>query len=332
VASGAVGAGSLVARLPQAAHAVGGYLQALRAAVAAIQPDLVHTNGLKMHLLAARALPRPAPALVWHMHDYIGSRPTTALLLRSFRSRCAAVVANSESVAADVRATLGDRVPVTVVANAVDVSLFAPGGDVLDLDALAGLPTAPSGVVRVGLLATFARWKGHGVFLDALSRLPDRLPVRGYVIGGGVYQTDGSQYTLDELRAEAARLGLDGRVGFTGFVERPAAALRSLDIAVHASTSPEPFGLAIVEAMACGRAVVASLAGGAVEIVTPGIDALGHRPGDAAQLAARIASLAADPALRARLGAAARGTAVRRYDRTRLSGDVIPVYHAARQS
>ena len=67
-----------------------------------------------------------------------------------------------------------------------------------------------------------------------------------------------------------------------GFVERPAAALRSLDVVVHASTQPEPFGLVIAEGMACGRAVIVSRAGGAVELVEEGVTALTHAPGDAA--------------------------------------------------
>ena len=113
------------------------------------------------------------------------------------------------------------------------------------------------------------------------------------VIGDAVYETEGSQHSRAELEALVRHLGIADRVGFTGFVTRPEAALRSLDVVVHASTSPEPFGLVIVEAMATARAVVMSLAGGAAEIVTPGVDALGHVPGDVNGLAARITELAA---------------------------------------
>ncbi len=56
--------------------------------------------------------------------------------------------------------------------------------------------------------------------------------------------------------------------------------MRALDIVVHASTRPEPFGLVIAEAMACGRAVITSAAGGAAEIVESEVDALTHTPGD----------------------------------------------------
>jgi glycosyltransferase involved in cell wall biosynthesis len=119
------------------------------------------------------------------------------------------------------------------------------------------------------------------------------------VIGGTLYQTEGSQYDLGDLRRLAASLGLEGRVGFTGFVEEPAAAMRALDVVVHASTQPEPFGLVIAEAMACGRAVVVSGGGGAAELVRPGADALVHEAGRASALAERIGELARDPALRA---------------------------------
>ncbi len=127
----------------------------------------------------------------------------------------------------------------------------------------------------------------------------------------------------------AADRGLDHRVGFTGFVDRSDSVHRALDIVVHASTAPEPFGLVIAEAMACGRAVVASHAGGAAEIVTPDVDAMTHRPGDMDALAAAIQTLAMDSDLRARLGHAARATAERVFDRARLARELIAVYDAA---
>jgi glycosyltransferase involved in cell wall biosynthesis len=115
-------------------------------------------------------------------------------------------------------------------------------------------------------------------------------------------------------------------VGFTGFLHTPEATFRALQVVVHASTAPEPFGLVIAEAMACGRAVIVSNAGGAAEIVTPGVDALVHAPGDAGDLSAQIAALAGDAELRARIGHAARATAERSFDRARLATELVPVY------
>ena len=307
-----------------------GYLKRLRAAIRRASPDIVHTNGLKMHLLGVLARTR-AP-VVWHLHDYLGPRPMTSRLLRWHAARPAAVIANSASVADDVRAALGHGVRVVPIYNGIDLDRFSPHGDRLDLDALSGLPPAGDDVVRVGLLGTFGRWKGHATFLQALARVPRTLPVRGYVIGGALYQTDASQYSRAELAALAASLGLADRVGFTGVVDRPEAALRALDVVVHASTEPEPFGLVIVEAMACGRAVIVSDAGGAAEIITPDVDALAHRPGDAGDLAERIAALASDRYYRTRLGRAGRASAEHRFGRARLAAELVPVYEAVTAS
>ena len=78
--------------------------------------------------------------------------------------------------------------------------------------------------------------------------------------------------------------------------------------------------------MACGRAVICSNAGGAAELITEGQDALAHRPGDDAGLAEQIEKLVRDPELRARLGRAGRITAERRFDRSRLAAQLIPLY------
>jgi glycosyltransferase involved in cell wall biosynthesis len=315
----------LGAQLGCAAASTATYRAQLQREIRRVRPDVIHTNGLKMHVLAAWAARRP---LLWHLHDYVGSRPLTATLLRRCAPRSLSLIANSKSVADDARAAIGAD-DVTVVYNAVDLNRFSPQGEAADLDRLAGLPPAPSGTLRIGLLATFARWKGHDVFLRAIARLPQSVRCRAYVIGDAVYQTDGSQYRRTELEALAASLGLAGRVGFTGFVLQSDAALRALDIVVHASTEPEPFGLAIAEAMACGRPVIASDAGGASELVTAGVDALVHTPGHVAELAERMAALSAGADLRRRLGAAARQTAEQRFDLNRLARELIPLYESA---
>jgi glycosyltransferase involved in cell wall biosynthesis len=288
------------------------------------QPDIVHTNGLKMHLLGARCRP-PSAKLVWHLHDYPRSRPLAAALLRAHADRCADVIANSDSVADDARALLGPRVAVQTVHNSVDLDRFSPKGPRLDLDALAKMPPLAPGTLRVGLLGTFARWKGHDVFLRALSQIR-AAGVRGYIIGEPIYETAASQFSMRELQELCAAHGLTGAVGFTGRIHDAPGALRELDVVVHASTEPEPFGLVIAEAMACGRPIIVSRAGGAAEIAQAG--ALFHRPGDAADLAARISELVTDPALRQSLGAAGREAAQRLFSRRRLADSLVGIYEA----
>lgn len=300
------------------------YLRRLKSELRRREATIVHSNGIKAHV--ATAMARPAGArLVWHLHEYVRPRPATAGLLRRMARRPAAIVVNSDSVAEDVRAAFGEGRALRRIYNAVDVSIFRPDGAASDLAAAAGMPP-DTGLVRIGLIATFGRWKGHDVFLDAIARLAGGPPVRAYVIGGPVYQTVGSQRSLAELQSYAASLGLGGVVGFTGHITDVPAALRALDIVVHASTSPEPFGMVIAEGMAAGRAVVAVSAGGARELFVDGVDALGHRMGDAEDLARQLRRLVQDPALRESLGRAARATATRRFPAARMAAEFREVY------
>jgi glycosyltransferase involved in cell wall biosynthesis len=298
------------------------YASCLRRHLSDMQPDIVHTNGLKMHLLGARCRPTRA-RLLWHLHDYPDTRSLTATLLRFQVHRCDEVLANSDSVSTHARRLFGSAVPVRTLYNSVDLQRFHPAGPTLDLDRLAGLPPLVAGGIRIGLVGTFARWKGHDVFLDALSRLRSPAVVRGYIIGDPIYRTDASQFSQRELRDRAAALGVAESVGFTGRVDDVPAALRTLDIVVHASVEPEPFGLVIAEAMACGRPIVVSRAGGAAEIAR---GALFHEPGNAADLADRVSQLIADPALRASLAAEGREAALRMFGRVQLCGTLIPIY------
>jgi glycosyltransferase involved in cell wall biosynthesis len=246
-------------------------------------------------------------------------------MLQTSVAGISAIFANSRSVASDARAALG--VDPEVIENAVDLDEFAPAGAALDLDRLSGLPSEPE-LVRVGLVGTFARWKGHEIFLRALAELPCGQRVRGYVIGDAIYSTAGSQWTANDLRTRAAVLGVDGRVGFTGFQPAPPA-LRALDIVVHPATAPEPFGMSLAEAMACGRAVITTALGGAHDIIESDRTAVVVPAGDADALADAIGRLAESSAMRQRLGASARRAAAARFNRPRFVDQMIAAYERA---
>jgi glycosyltransferase involved in cell wall biosynthesis len=325
VGEGQLSGGGGRLRYARAGLAMAAHARALDRVLGPENPDVVHANGFKAHVLGALAKPAGA-ALVWHVHDYVSGRARTAQALSRVAGRASAIVTNSESVSRDVMSTLQPLAPVQVVYNAVDLARFSPEGPRMDLDAAAGLPPPAPGTVRVGLVATFGRWKGHETFFQAIARLPRALALRAFIIGDSLYETDSSQLRRADLEARVSALGLGDRIGFTGFAVDAAAAMRALDLVVHASVQPEPFGMVIAEAMACGRPVVVSLAGGAAEIVRDGVDALGHAPGDAASLADRLAMLVSDSDLRARLGGAARATAEDRFDRARLARELTPLY------
>jgi glycosyltransferase involved in cell wall biosynthesis len=317
-------------KLCETAASLPGYESRLARAIADAQPDIVHTNGLKAHVLGAR-VKTSRQRLIWHLHEYVSPRKLTRWLLRRYGSRCSAIVANSASVADDVATSIDTAPPIHIVTNSVDLGVFSPTGPRLDLDSLAGLPSPPSGIVRVGLVATYGRWKGHDVFLDALARtVSSAHAVRGYIIGGPLYDTSDSQYTRADLQAMIESRQLGDHVGLTGFVE-PAAAMRTLDVIVHASTQPEPFGLAIAEAMACGRAVVTTGHGGAAEFVEDGRNALIARAGDMRALANAVERLVIDVPLRKDLGNQAHETALARFSPDRMALHLAQVFEAIDQ-
>ena len=302
------------------------FLRKLRRVIRAYAPDVIHSNGLKTHILAAWTTP-PNTALVWHVRDYISSRPLMSHLIRAHAHRCAVAIANSESVADDLDRVCHQRLRIKTVYNAIDLKHFNPEGPVLDLDSMCNLVFSSAKPVRVGLIATTARWKGHDVFLRAISMLPAQL-FRGYIVGGPIYDTVGSDYSISELRALARDLRVEHRVGFTGFLSDPAGALRALDIVVHASTRAEPFGRVVAEAMACGKAVIASASGGVAEIIRDNENALSCPPGDAVTMAACINRLGTDLPFRHKMGVLARRWAEQRFDRARLAAEVAPIYRS----
>jgi glycosyltransferase involved in cell wall biosynthesis len=327
--SGIAGLAGILESTPSllaAGGALSTYALQLDRAIRAFRPTIIHSNGMKMHLLSA-LLPRRGVPIVWHLRDFVGQRAIMAHVLRALSSRASGLFAISRSIADDAARTLG-RKDVTLIYDAIDTECFVAQGPIADLDALAGLPSAGTSVVRIGLIATYARWKGQEVFIDAAARYLARggPPVRFYIVGGTAYDTDASQFSAQELRDRIKARGLESVFGLVPFQAAPERAYRALDVAVHASTRPEPFGRTIAEAMSCGRALVIAREGGAAELVTDGVDALAVVPREPDLLAEALLSLAKDPGLRARLGAAARVTAAARYSRGRIGPEILTAY------
>jgi len=305
------------------------YIHRLGAAVRQFSPSVVHSNGIKMHLLAAAASVR-AP-LVWHIRDFIGERPLVSRALRACAWRADAGIAISNAVGEDARRVL-PRLPLSVIHDAIDTDFFSPSGPAADLDALAGRAPAPAGTVRIGLVATYARWKGHEVFLQAARLIKARLSgaeVRFYIVGGPIYDTAASEYAPEELRALARQLGVDSYVLFVPFQERIDEVYRALDIVVHTGTRREPFGRTIAEAMATGKPGVVSRESGAAELCAHTIDTVCIALGDPETLAEAVRGLVLDAPQRVRIGSAARSAAAERFSRGRLARQVLHAYRGA---
>ena len=320
---------ALGCRAAGAALEAANYARRLGVAVRQFSPSVVHSNGIKMHLFAAAAFVR-AP-LLWHIRDFIGERPLVSRALSACAWRADAGIAISNAVAEDARGLL-PRLPLSVIHDAIDTDVFTPVGPASDLDDLAGGDPAPAGTVRVGLIATYARWKGHDVFLQAARLVKARLSnseIRFYVIGGPIYDTAASEYAQEELRALASQLGAENYVRFIPFQGRVDEVHRALDIVVHTGTRREPFGRTIAEAMATGKPVVASRESGAAELCVDTVDVVCVALRNPDALADALCPLIIDSQRRQRLGSAARSAAVERFSRARLAEQVLNVYRDA---
>jgi glycosyltransferase involved in cell wall biosynthesis len=295
------------------------YWWQLRRKIAEIDPDLIHSNGFKTHLLVA-SLGTKAP-LIWHLHDFISSRRAIGKLLKLFVGKVTATIAISQAVGRDWQ-QLFPNLPIELIYNAIDTDRYRSSAAPAERD------TEP---LKIGLVATYALWKGQDIFIQAIALIASQRPelkskIEFYIIGGAIYETAGSQYSQSQLQQLASDLAVADWLNFIDFQSDIVASYNMLDIVVHASTKPEPFGRTIVEAMACEKAVIVSNAGGAAELFTNGKDAIGVTPNDPALLATAIVELIDNSDRRIALGKAGRQTAISRFGLDRLGKDLISFY------
>jgi L-malate glycosyltransferase len=212
-----------------------------------------------------------------------------------------AVIGNSPSVARLVETEGG--VPasrVVTIPNFLDPQAFDPIPDAERVRLLTELGV-PSGAFVVGIVARLAPVKDHGTLFHAVASLMESIPAMHVVVVG-----DGPE--RQSLETLAASIGLADVVHFAG--QRPQAPnLHGLfDVSVLCSIS-EAFPNSILEAMAAARPVVATDVGGNPDAIREGRTGLLVPPSDPSRLAGAIARLHAEPAFRAKLGAAARASA-----------------------
>ena len=162
---------------------------------------------------------------------------------------------------------------------------------------------APADAVVVVQASRLEPWKGHALLLEALAGLGDA-PSWICWVAGGPQRPAEAQY-LEQLRQDAARRGIAGRVRFLGQRSDVPELLAAADVHCQPNTEPEPFGIAFVEALYAGLPVVTTAIGGALEIVDESCGVL-TPPGDAAALAASLRRLLTDEVTRRRLGDAGR--------------------------
>lgn len=277
---------------------VGGLLRATRALVRGCEgrrPDLLYCNSgraAQAAWLAARWLGVPRVA---HLHAPFHRRYFWLWGLWD----AAALVFASEATRAASLSPHRRTPPSHVVRNGVDLSRFRPA-EAREPEVRRALGLGADELV-IGQIGSLIRRKGADVLLRAFATVRAAAPARLVLAGDGP-----ERGALQDL---ARSLGVADATVFAGEVARPERLLRSgFDVTVLAARE-ESLPLSLLEAAACGAAIVCTAVGGNVEVVTDGETGLVVPPDDPTTLAAALVRMARDPALRTRLGAAARARA-----------------------
>ena len=301
------------------------FARALREQWAAAPPDVVHAHFWMSGLAAVDAAAElPVPVLqTFHALGSVKRRHQGAAdtspaeridLERGLCRQVSHVVATCSDEVAELRrlGLPGDQV--AVVPCGVDTSVFTPSGRV----------AARTARKRLLVLGRLVERKGQDDAVQALAAVPDAELV---VVGGPAPDRVDADPEVRRLRAIAEECGVAERLVFAGAVPRSdvPAWVRSADV-VLAVPWYEPFGITPLEAMACGRPVVATAVGGLTDTVADGITGDLVPPRDPERLGAALAALLADDVRRAAYGAAGVRRARARYRWSRVAADTETVY------
>ena len=154
----------------------------------------------------------------------------------------------------------------------------------------------------IGIVGRFQRWKGMHVFVESMPKILQCFPSAHFVMVGGQHSLE-PDYEK-EIKHQIRRLGLSSQVTLPGAQYNVAQWMKAMDIFVHTSNN-EPFGIVVVEAMALGKPVIATMPGGPSEIISDETDGLLIPYGDPSCLARAVLRYLDEPAFASQVGAAA---------------------------
>jgi D-inositol-3-phosphate glycosyltransferase len=290
------------------------------------RPDVVHSH-FWMSGKAALAAAQPFGIPVVHTFHALGvvkrrhqgskdtSPPERIDVERAVLASADRVVATCSDEVFELARMGGDVRRIRVVPCGVDIELFCPDGP--------STPRRPR-MHRLVSVSRLVERKGIGNVISALTALPD---VELVIAGGPERRRLFEDPHARRLRALAEELGVADRVCFLGGLRRPQVPplLRSADIAVCVPWY-EPFGIAPLEAMACGVPVVAAAVGGLIDSVVHGVTGRHIPPRRPDAIAAVVRELLEDPEQRAALGRGGVARARARYSWDRVADGTLQAY------
>jgi glycosyltransferase involved in cell wall biosynthesis len=287
--------GRLLAKAPNFYRGFVSEPRSLAGILRAERIDLVHLNNsiVRNHGWMMGAQLAGIPCLTHERGIHKGYSKRSRLLARRLR----AVVCISGAVRDNfVRCGLG-HLPLVTIPNALNPADMTPSRTRESVLAELGIPAERT---VIGIVGNIRRWKGQEVVIRALAEIREQHPdVVLLLIGDTAREDAGYRRELDTL---VQTLGLESRVVVTGFRTDVPDCVNALDVMIHASTDPEPFGRVLLEGMALRKPLVASRGGAVPEIVVDGETGLLFEPGNATELARALSALVGDPSRRAAMG------------------------------
>jgi L-malate glycosyltransferase len=301
----------------------------VRRAAARHGADVVHANSIRAGVVLGFARMR-TPTIV-HVRDCLPPGRVSRATLRLIASTATTIVANSAYTAASVLAAAPDA-RVEVVHNAVDLARFDPVS-IDRTEARARLGKAGERRLLLGVVAQVSPWKGQDTAIEALSLLcGEGIDAHLALIGSAKFVARSTRFDnrdyVDRLRELVTAEGLEDRVSWLGEREDVPQIIRALDVLLLPSWE-EPFGRALIEAMALGVPVVATDVGGPREIIDDGREGYLVAPRQPIAWARAIAHIAQSADAGAAMGRAGRERAVRLFTIARHVRATLDVYERA---
>jgi len=248
--------------------------------------DLIHHNNSlnRASVLAARLAGVPHICHVRKLHDlpFVDRYLARSVDFFIYISRAVEQCYRSQGIPASKG---------QVVYNPINIKAFTQADHSAELRTELGLTDQNLLISNVGRLDW---WKGHDDFLRAIAEVTRSQPNAKALVVGACDSAPENQAYYQGLQQLVTDLGLSRHVIFTGFRTDIPRIMAASDIVVHSASEPEPFGRVIVEAMAAGRPVVATAAGGVLDIVEDRVTGLLVPPRNAALMAKAIQQLLQD--------------------------------------
>ena len=282
------------------------------------QYDLIYANTQKALVVGALASFLSRRPLVYHLHDILSTdhfSPTNLKVAVTLANRFASLVIANSKASQDAFLAAGGRSDIIdVVYNGFDPEVYQ-----FDRTNVSQLKTQLEldGQFIVGHFSRLSPWKGQHILIEAITYCPRN--VTAIFVGDALF---GEQEYVEQLHKQVAELGLENRVKFLGFRSDVPQLMAICDLVAHTSTAPEPFGRVIVEAMLCGKPIVAAQSGGAIELIEPGINGFLVPPGQPHQLAEVINTCHNQPESTIAIAQSAQEMATRRFNQTNIDRQI----------